>query len=385
MFIISITITTSAQTVESLINEVNTSNLDLMLNEFSGEVTTTVDGNTVTILNRVSSQGNNLAANYLKEKLNSYGDLMVVESNYSPSGRNIIATQIGETNPNNIYIICAHYDSVANYCADDNATGSVAVLETARILSQYCTDNTVIYALWDEEEEDLDGSTYYASLAAADGKNILGVINLDMIGYDKDSNNNIPIHTRNIANSLALKDDVVSVLTAHSSTIGLTPTIVNPGVEASDHASFWNSNFSSIMLTEAAIPSDLTPFYHTANDRVSTLHLPYFHKISKFLMAITATKAGIINNNNCSLSTPEMVFRNVSIYPTPSTSSVTIRLQNTLSNASIQVVNMTGQVIHKQVLEQNVTKINIANFSNGVYFFKIKKGNNILVKKIVKF
>ena len=216
----------TSQTVNELINEVNTNNLNLTLNEFSGEVSTTVNGNNVAIKNRVSQLGNNLAADYLKQKLNSFGNLEVVENNYSSTGRNIIATQTGLTNPNNVYIISAHYDSVANYSADDNATGTAAVLETARILSGYCTENTIIYALWDEEEEGLIGSKNYAADARLKNKNILGVINLDMIGYDKDKNNNIPIHTKNVANSLVLKDDILTILNSHKN-IGLTPNVVN--------------------------------------------------------------------------------------------------------------------------------------------------------------
>ena len=38
----------------------------------------------------------------------------------------------------------------------DNASGSAAVLEAARILSQYCVDYTIKYAFWDEEERGLD-------------------------------------------------------------------------------------------------------------------------------------------------------------------------------------------------------------------------------------
>ena len=54
MLFIGFTVATSAQTVAGLINEVSTTNLNLILNEFSGEVPTTVAGNTVTILNRLS-------------------------------------------------------------------------------------------------------------------------------------------------------------------------------------------------------------------------------------------------------------------------------------------------------------------------------------------
>ncbi|MFN0729115.1 M28 family peptidase [Polaribacter gochangensis] len=375
-------ITTRAQSVNELINQVSTNNLNILINEFSGEVTSIVGGNSVTIKNRVSSLGNNLAADYLKQKLNSYGNLNVVKNNYSATGRNIIATQTGTTNPNNVYIISAHYDSVANYSADDNATGTAAVLETARILSNYCIENTIIYALWDEEEEGLIGSKNYAADARLKNKNILGVINLDMIGYDKDQNNNIPIHTKNVANSLVLKDDILTILNTHK-TIGLTPTIVNPGIDLSDHASFWNNNYTSIMLSEATTTQDLTPHYHTAEDRVSTLDLEYFYKISRLLVAITATKANLINSNSCSLNVNDFKLNKVKIYPNPAKNLITIRLKSNEQN-TLKISSLTNQLIHFEKLNQKETFINISSLAKGIYILKIENKNGFIVKKFIK-
>ncbi len=67
--------------------------------------------------------------------------------------------------------------------ADDNASGTSAVLKVAQILSQTSTPYTIIYALWDEEEIGLFGSVHYARQAFQSGENNLGVINVDMIGW----------------------------------------------------------------------------------------------------------------------------------------------------------------------------------------------------------
>ena len=144
------------QTVQDIINEVDLNRLTLIINEFSGEQSTVVGGNTVTILNRQQAN-NDIAADYLVEKFQELDNITITDQAFNTNGRNIIATQIGKTNPDDIYIICAHYDTVANYCADDNATGTAAVLEIARILSTQCLDNTIVYALWDEEEIGLRG------------------------------------------------------------------------------------------------------------------------------------------------------------------------------------------------------------------------------------
>ena len=85
--------------------------------------------------------------------------------------------------------------------ADDNASGTAAVIEAARIFSQYDFPFTIIYALWDEEEQGLIGSEYYATQAANAGDSILGVINLDMIGYDGNGDGNADVHNSSVANT----------------------------------------------------------------------------------------------------------------------------------------------------------------------------------------
>ena len=138
---LSFLFTASAQTPLDIVNAVDLDSMYLTLQEFSGETATTVGGELVVILSR-GQANNDLAADYLVEQFNAMNTLSVNDQAFNTNGRNIVATQLGQTNPDDIYIICAHYDSVANYCADDNASGVAAVLEIARILSTQCMENT---------------------------------------------------------------------------------------------------------------------------------------------------------------------------------------------------------------------------------------------------
>ena len=67
--------------------------------------------------------------------------------------------------------------------ADDNASGSAAVMEAARAMVPYQFQYTVVLCLWGAEEAGLVGSYYYASTAAAAGEQIIAVLNTDMILY----------------------------------------------------------------------------------------------------------------------------------------------------------------------------------------------------------
>ena len=169
--------------VQQILNSVSQDSLVYFVRELSGNVSTIINGTPQTILSRNKYQsGNALAETYIKQKLQSYGLTTTIQT-FSTTGKNVYAVQNGTEFPNQKYIICAHYDDMPSGTtapgADDNASGTAAVIEAARIFSQNDFPFTIIYALWDEEEQGLIGSEYYATQAQSAGDSILGVINMD--------------------------------------------------------------------------------------------------------------------------------------------------------------------------------------------------------------
>ena len=67
--------------------------------------------------------------------------------------------------------------------ADDNGSGSAAVLTAAKIFSQYRFERTIHYVLFTGEEQRDLGSQEYVAQAVVGGSNIVAVIAPDMIGY----------------------------------------------------------------------------------------------------------------------------------------------------------------------------------------------------------
>jgi len=442
----------SAQTVSDLINLVSQDTLTKVIREFSGEDPTVVNGSTVTILNRESAN-NDVAADYLKERLSMFNNLTINDQAYTVTygsttynGRNIIATQLGKTNPDDIYIICAHYDSVDDYSVDDNASGTAAVLEIARVLSTQCFDNTIIYALWDEEEDGLVGSRYYANAADVNGDNILGVLNLDMMAHDGDGDNDFDIDVRNIAGSLTLKDDMLSALT--SSGLNLNANVVNPGSGASDHFWFWSNGFPAIFVGESWFNNDETPNYHTANDRFADLDMNYFTDLTKLSLYYMATKGSLqavdntvtttisnitanqigatyqwldCDNNmaiipsetgqmftpssngnyavevtvgscvevsNCvnfnTLGLGEFNKKTVEVFPNPVKSKLTIRIPETISKATLSIVSIEGKEVLKTTIDKQHNEVSFSQFANGIYFVNIENQGRTLSYKVVK-
>ena len=434
-----------SQSINELINLVNLDTLSLKVQEFSGEIPTVVDGNTVTILNRVSSN-NDIAADYIKQEFEQYNNLTITDQVYSANGRNIIATQLGKTNPNNIYIICAHYDSVANYCADDNASGTIAVLEIARILSKQCFDNTIVYALWDQEENGLLGANHYATEAFNNGDNILGVLNIDMMGYDGNGDNNFDIDVRPIANSIAMKDEIIAVLNNPTYGFNLVVNVVNPGTPNSDHSRFWNRGYSAVLVGESWETNDQTPFYHTSGDRYSTLDLPYYHQLAKIILGYMATKGGLVSVDNtitanattltaneasatyqwyncdtnmaisgatnqsfsptfngtfavevtsgtCTERSECFLFNTlglsaftkdeITIHPNPVKNDLKIELDFD-EEAIVSLYNISGKLMLTKTIQQQQNTISLKDISSGVYFINIKSAQKTGTYKIVK-
>lgn len=281
--------------IQTIINQTNLDSLIYFVRELSGDVETIIGGSPYTIVSRHKYQpANDKAADYIKQKLNSYG-LATYDQWWSGTGRNVYGVQVGSVYPNKKYIICAHYDDMPSGLiapgADDNGSGTAAVLEAARILTQYNADYTIVYALWDEEEQGLVGSAYYAQQAALAGDSIMGVLNMDMIAYDSDNDNVGEIHVRDFGNSLSLKDKMVEVNTTYN--IGVTPSIINPGTTASDQSSFWNNGFGAILLIEEYYGGDFNAYYHTTNDLITHFNQPYYLKMSQLVYGTAATLAEV--------------------------------------------------------------------------------------------
>jgi len=282
-------------TIQTIINSTNIDSLVHFVKELSGEVSTIIGGSPYTIVSRYKNNASNdKAADYIKQKLQSYG-LPTYNQNFSSTGRNVYGVQLGTVYPNKKYIICAHYDDMPSGStapgADDNASGTAAVIEAARIFTQYQSKYTIIYALWDEEEQGLIGSAYYAQQAHNAGDSIMGVINMDMIAWDNDNDGVGEIHIRNYANSTSLKDIMVQVNTTYS--VGVIPSIINPGATASDHASFWNNGYGALLLIEEYYGGDFNNYYHTINDKILYFNQPYFHKMSRLALGTVATLADL--------------------------------------------------------------------------------------------
>ncbi|MDO7586327.1 MAG: M28 family metallopeptidase [Flavobacteriaceae bacterium] len=104
---------------------------------------------------------------------------------------NVVAIQRGSKYPNKFIIMSGDIDSrvsdPTDYTstspgANDNASGMAGTLEAARVLSKYTFENSIIYVWLSGEEQGLFGGKGLAEYAKAQGWEIIGILNNDMIG-----------------------------------------------------------------------------------------------------------------------------------------------------------------------------------------------------------
>lgn len=119
---------------------------------------------------------------------------------------NIVATLPGALpGPDQrIYVVSGHYDSRARNILDavsaapganDDASGVAAVLEMARVMSQYQFNATIVFMAVAGEEEGLFGSTHWAAEARRKGLNIAGMLDNDIIGNSRSVDGVVDPHT----------------------------------------------------------------------------------------------------------------------------------------------------------------------------------------------
>jgi len=271
--------------VDSLKNEITEAEITTVLEQLSGEVEVSIGGQTETIVTRHSYEPMNAkAAQWIYEQFEGLG--IPVEYHYfNTNGENVVATITGSEFPDQIYIICAHYDDMpsGNLApgADDNASGVVGVLETARLLKDLDLKYTTKFIAFDEEEQGLIGSYAYANEAAANNDDILGVLNLDMIAYDSDSDFEMSIAT--VPESAGFTAEYTSVLGTYE--FDLTYNYISTG--ASDHSPFWNNDYQAILAIEDW--NDFNDAYHTTGDIISNCNIPYFKQMVQSAVATMAS------------------------------------------------------------------------------------------------
>jgi len=292
--------------IADIIAQVTTPTLAYEMEGLTGERLVTVAGISYTIATRNSyrAQAISMTTRYAYEWLAATG-LSVTYHNYtwgSYNWRNVVAEKPGLSDSSEIYLITAHIDDMPPNTsdapgADDNASGSIAVMLAARLLAARPLAYTVRFVLFTGEEQGLIGSAAYAADCAARGEDIRGVINLDMIAYNSDALPIIDLYaSSSVPGSIELTRIFSDVIGVYGLDLVPERFDVPSGfpIQYSDQWRFLQQGYPAFLAIEDL--SDETPYYHTSQDALATLNLDYYADFTRAAIATLVHLSGLFPN-----------------------------------------------------------------------------------------
>jgi hypothetical protein len=342
------------------------------------------------------------------------------------TGRNLIGSASGTAEAQKVIIVDAHYDTVSNAPgADDNGSGTVGVLEIARLLSRYPTKKTIRFIGFDLEEAGLQGSTRYAASGIPASEQIEGVFNFEMIGYWSDEPNTQVMPTgfnvlfpaaydsveahqfrgdfiTNVGNTASQSLALLFNNSAQQYVPGLRviPVIVPgngfmvPDLRRSDHAPFWDSNRKALMLTDGA--EFRNECYHTPGDTLDEkLNFTFMSNVVKATLASIAQLAEIqhadweITSFQGSVATHAPTpCETIEVQQIPDQhAGMVLRVSGcSPAAATFELFDAKGTRVFQQLLQlptQGQMKINTPHLPTGIYILKINRDNHLWAGKII--
>lgn len=190
-------------TVKQILSEVSADTIEANIRKLAGFHTRHTTSDTVSDSTGIGAARRWIYKSFQRYSNASDGRLQVEYDRYVESENsridepveivNVVATLPGTQieSKDRIYVVSGHYDSRVSdimndtsYApgANDDASGTAAVMELARIMSQYEFDATIVFMAVAGEEQGLLGARHYAKCASKKCTNIAGMFTNDIIG-----------------------------------------------------------------------------------------------------------------------------------------------------------------------------------------------------------
>jgi hypothetical protein len=230
-------------------------------------------------------------AAYLEATLSSLG-YTVGRQEFVADGKTVrnidVAIEPAGTTDPEVIVVGAHYDSAEDTPgANDNASGTAAVLELARLLRDMRgARKRIRLVLFVNEEPPYFqtasmGSLHYARALKARNERVTAMLSLETLGYysDEPGSQKYPppfglmfpnkgnfVSFVGLLNSRPLVQETIKSFRAHTSfpSIGGTAPGIIPGIGWSDHWAFAEYGFQGVMITDTA--TFRYPHYHEPTD-----------------------------------------------------------------------------------------------------------------------
>ncbi|HSL87709.1 MAG TPA: M20/M25/M40 family metallo-hydrolase, partial [Ignavibacteriaceae bacterium] len=304
----------------------------------------------------------------------------------------------GTTRPDEIYIIGGHYDSFAYGSpmtnapgADDNASGTSAVLEFARVIKEsgYQPEATIKFIAFAAEELMLFGDSgceHYAQKAYDDGMDIKLMINCDMISY-----NTLPLEQAKVSiNYYSGFTNLLNIAKDATNQFSLITGVTGSLNQYSDSYPFYEKGFPAIYFEE----NQFSPFYHTIDDKIENYDMEYCSEVIKSAGAMLLKYMDM--NSPTSIQDEEFIINDFILeqnYPNPFNPTTTIKYSipdvgtGLAPSVQLKIYDVLGKEIATLVNEEKQPGVyevvfDASNLPSGTYFYRLQAGETTETKKL---
>ena len=230
----------------------------------------------------ITRPGNAPAIDYLFETYKSFGyepERQWFEPRQALGGRtaNVLATLRGTENPELVYIVSSHFDSHAQGPgADDNTSGTAALLEAARVLAKHPMPATIVFASFTGEESGLLGSREWVRQAVANKVQLVGALNNDMLGWSND---------HRLDNTIRYSNPGIRDI-QHAAAAQFSKMITYDALyyKSTDAAAYYEA-YGDIVGGIGSYPVLGNPHYHQSHDILETINHELVTEASKTTVA----------------------------------------------------------------------------------------------------
>lgn len=367
------------QTYADVANQTSQSNITAHLTEF--ENLGIKRRGTVTLENTY---------NWLRNEYLSYGYSVgqLQEDTFMNGGftcKNLIVTKVGTVYPNTYVIICGHYDSIIGTGTNDNGSGTVSILEVARLLQNINTEYSIKFIHFSGEEDGLVGSSHYVNNvvnATTPKMSIKLVFNLDEVGGIAGmTNNTITCErdtgspTTNNAASNVITNELITCVGLYSP----LNTLLSYAY-ASDYMPFEDNN----EVITGFYETNESSHPHSSTDLLVNMDPVYNYNVAK--AAVGAMLHFAIAPTTLSETSFDNDF-NISFFPNPTIDYLSINFGKfTGKETKVSIFNSNGKLLENKKFSSPkiIESLDFCQFDSGIYLLQLESEGKVISRKIVK-
>lgn len=338
-------------------------------------------------MDRVTASNSQVPQNYLRQRLLSYQvDTVFFQYFKADTPPNVVGIRYGISDPDEYWVMGAHYDAVLPGAgADDNGSGTAAVVEMARVTQGYQLEKSLLLVLFSAEEVGLWGSSAFTD-SAVNHFSMEGMINLDMIAYShQHEDSSVSVCWKYFCQDLI--NHYLSACSLYVPELQVHQDTTSGIMYASDHAPFWSKMIPALFLIENSDRwgGTFNPYYHQYSDTIGT------SANSRWLAEKTTRSAVatlmLITQPLSTISIPKQTALEeaLSIFPNPATSQITIGSSGPFTPENrLCIYDYTGKLVKESALTSHHNTLDVSDLSPGIYFLRTGNSTRGKTKKLIK-